>query len=294
MSATIQIHFDGPISIEHSVTLRTLSRTLDHMQSAIDRAYLDVKYGEVWKHARLKGDDYNQTDFLLGRPRDGGFIIDMVSSVGSPIVKRIKQSVEGVFQTPTEEGIAEAVRIRQQLQGRRDQINSQLITPREYADFIQHPDVQMIRPYGDKSINKEIDQILALIRNKEFAGSTFELGFAGEDIETQNYMFDRDKAMQFHDLVSRKALGEPVICEGSLRSLDRGNQFAERKGKFTNLATGRDVSLHIAKGDDFDALVPYLGDNAPKVRMLACPIIEYGAFDPKGGDLLFVSLWQKH
>ena len=293
MSATIQIHFDGPITVEHAVTLRTLSRTLDHMQSAIDRAYLDVKYGHVWKHARLKGDDYRLTDFMLGRPRDGGFIIDMVSEVGGPIVKRVKQAVDGVFQAPVEEGIAEATRIRQQLQGRREQLDNQIIVPRTYAEFLQKPDAHMIRPYGDKSINKEIDQILALIRNKEFAGSTFELGFAGDIIQTQNYVFDHEKAAHFHDIVSQRFLGEPIICEGRLRSLDRGNQFAGRKGIFKNATTNRDVTLYIAKGEDFDELVRYLGEDAPEVKMLACPIIEYGAFDPNGGDLVFVNLWEE-
>lgn len=293
MTATIQIHFDGPITNEHAVTLRTLSRTLDHMQSAIDRAYLDVKYGHVWKHARLKGDDYSQTDFLLGRPRDGGYILDMASDVGGPIVKRIKQAVDGVFQAPVEEGMAEAARIKAQLQGRREQLDNQIIIPRTYAEFLKQPDALVIRPYGDKSINKEIDQILALIRNKEYAGSTLELGFSGDKIQTQNYVFNQEKASQFHEKVSQRFLGEPIICEGILRSLDRGNQFAGRKGIFKNATTNRDVTLYIAKGDDFDELVKYLGENAPEVKILACPIIEYGAFDPKGGDLVFVGLWEE-
>lgn len=290
MGAIIQIHFDGPIATEHNVTLRTLSRTLDHMQAAINRAHLDVKYGQVWKHAQLKTEDYSQTDFLLGRPRDGGFIMDMASEIGSPIVRRIKQAVDAVLQAPVEEGLEEATRIRQQLQNRREQIDTNIILPRSYADFMNQPDPQMVRPYGDRSINKEIDQVLALIRRDEFAGSTFELGFAGDDIQTQNYLFDRATAVRFHNIVSKRALGEPLFCEGTLRSLDRGNQFAGRKGKFRNSVTGRDVNLYIAKGEDFDALGQYLRDEAPLMKILACPMIEYGAFDPKGGDLLFVRL----
>ena len=66
--ATFSIHYDGPITFEHKVTVRVMARTYEHMQRAIDRAYLFNKYGNVWKHARLKAADYEFVDFIAEYP----------------------------------------------------------------------------------------------------------------------------------------------------------------------------------------------------------------------------------
>ena len=38
--ATFSVHFDGPITVEHKVSIRVLAKTYEHMQRAIDRAYV--------------------------------------------------------------------------------------------------------------------------------------------------------------------------------------------------------------------------------------------------------------
>lgn len=89
MAATINFHYDGPIVEEHQISLRVLGTTLVHLQSAIDRAYLDDKYGNVWKYARLKRDDYLLADFIVGIPEEGGYRLDLLRDQGDAIVKRI-------------------------------------------------------------------------------------------------------------------------------------------------------------------------------------------------------------
>ena len=55
MLASIQIRLEGGIDFEdHTLTLRTYRTVLEHLQSSLDRAYLDVNRPEgVWKHSRL-------------------------------------------------------------------------------------------------------------------------------------------------------------------------------------------------------------------------------------------------
>jgi hypothetical protein len=50
---SVWFRFDGPITQNNHVSLRTLGKTIDHLQSAIDRAYLDVKYKDVFKYQKL-------------------------------------------------------------------------------------------------------------------------------------------------------------------------------------------------------------------------------------------------
>ena len=48
----IEFHYDGPIKRDHQITARTLSVTVSHLQSAIDRAVIDLRCGRVHKHVK--------------------------------------------------------------------------------------------------------------------------------------------------------------------------------------------------------------------------------------------------
>ena len=67
---SIRIHFDGEIAAHHYIMLRALSKSLTHLQCALDRAYLDVKYQGVWKYAKLSKDDYSEVIFSAGMSQE--------------------------------------------------------------------------------------------------------------------------------------------------------------------------------------------------------------------------------
>ena len=91
----IHIHFDGDFAQEHRVSMRTLGKTLSHLQSAIDRAYLDLHYGKVWKNARMTKEDYAQALFLVPAPENGGYILDFLAEtpVTKNIIKRLQEAL---------------------------------------------------------------------------------------------------------------------------------------------------------------------------------------------------------
>jgi hypothetical protein len=96
--AVFSVHFDGPITIDHRVPIRVLAKTYEHMQRAIDRAYLIELHGEVWKHARLKANQYRETDFIAEYPREGGIILDAVREGAGAVLDRIAGSIRPVFE----------------------------------------------------------------------------------------------------------------------------------------------------------------------------------------------------
>lgn len=89
----LSLHFKGEIVLEHQVSARTLGKSLMHAQNAIDRAFLDLKYGNLWKHARMRGDDYLSADFIALYPEEGGFVQKLLSESGKAIVDRISAAL---------------------------------------------------------------------------------------------------------------------------------------------------------------------------------------------------------
>lgn len=287
MKSVFSIHFDGPIVTEHKVSIRVMAKTYEHMQRTIDRAYLDTKYGSVWKHARLKQDDYAQTEFLAEYPREGGIILDGIKEGAAAIIDRINNAVAGPFEKALQQGVLEHESILEQLPKRRELAHAhkdQLVT---YQEMLDQPDAKIVRAYSDRSIVKEIDQIASMIRPEEVGGSYVELKLYGSHAHPV-YVFDAAQAKRFHETVSRRELGAPVLIRGKIRLLDQGNKYTGMKAKILNLDSDREVILHLGSEEDFIKLHPY--HTAEQVLLFACPVIEFGAYDPNGGDMYFVDV----
>lgn len=292
MSGVITFHFDGRIVENHEISLRVLSNTLNGFQGAIDRAYLDLKYENVWKYARLKQEDYAQTEFIVGRPWDGGYFLDIKRGAGAAIVKRIHQAIDAVMESPWDDGATAIERLANQVATRSDQLDLGIYTGRTVVEYKANPGGQVLRKYGDRSIAKEVDQILQPIRNSKFGDEeldTLELKFEFDGEHEYTVAFDKHSAARFHSIVSERALGEPLLYEGILRSIDRGNRYAAPKAKLTLALSNRDIVVHIGTQEAYQALAPHMqGDQT--VKLYACPILEFNTFDPNAGDVFFVRL----
>ena len=289
MNAVFSIHFDGPIVKEHKVSLRVMAKTYEHMQRAIDRAYLDTKYGGVWKHARLKQEDYQQTEFLAEYPREGGIILDGIRAGAGAIIDRINGAISAPFERALQKGVEEHASIVDQLPQRRQFAHTHKDLLATYQDMVDHPDARVVRAYSDRSIVKEVDQIAAMVKPEELDGSYVEFRLNGSRAHPV-YTFDAATAKRFHEIVSRCELGGPVLIRGKIRSLDQGNRYSPMKAKILNLDSNREITLHLGSEEDFLRLHPY--HTAEQVFLFASPVIEFGAYDPNGGDMYFVDVAQ--
>lgn len=287
----ISVHFDGPITKNHSVQLRAFSKTLSHMQTAIDRAYLDVKYGNIWKNARLRDEDYAPTEFMMDQTREGGFIADLLSSdAGSDeIVKRIQTAVEPAYERAKASAPVEGEKLVDQAEHRRKLYvaGAQEATP--YAQFVDNPDSRQTRAYGDRSIVKEFDQIASAIRARDNDGSYVEIDLHANH-KSASFVFDDHISTAFHGVVSTRTLGDPVEIPVTLRGLDSGNGGVSKAVAF-NLISRKEFNLHIHTDRGFSSLRAYLRKRSPpQFSIIACPVLEYGAFDPHAGDMYFISI----
>lgn len=290
MKSIISIHFDGPIAKSHAVQLRTFSKTLGHIQTAIDRAYLDNKYGNIWKFARLQSEDYPKTDFILQQTREGGFIADLLGDKdSSTIVTRIYNAVAPAYEQAQAVTIPKEPKLTDLGEQRKRHYKAGAQRPIPYSQLIENPDQKQTRAYGDRSIVKEFDQIASAIRSRSGDGSLVEVNLS-TDKAYPTFVFDAETSAKFHSVVSTKTLGDPVELSITLRALDSGNGGIS-KAKALNLESNKEFNLHISSERSFAGLRKYLKKkNPPPFVVIGCPILEYGAFDPLAGDMYFIDV----
>jgi len=286
----IVFHYDGPITIDHQISLRTLGNTLAHLQSAVDRATIELRHGSVRKHARLKNEDYPFADFIVGRPRDGGYILDLINSGPLRIVDRMTEAVDRAFREASQDSLNFTESLAKQAERRQEAIAFGAQTPSEIApDLLDEVDASSSR-YADRAINREIDQVLAQLRIERYRGSTLELILAGT-ATSPAYNFDHDLASRFHHVVAEKRLGDPILVDVKLRAMDGGSKARYPVGKAIHVDTGFTFILHFRSAESFNSVVGYMkAGDPPAVTIIACPIIEYGTFDAKAGDMFFIGL----
>jgi hypothetical protein len=280
---SLSLHFSGDIVSNHLVSARTLGKSLVHTQNAIDRAYLDLKYGNLWKYARMKGDDYQSADFIALYPEEGGFIQELLSDAGKSIANRISSALSPAMDKVLAEGEDVASSISQQVENRKIQIARGIIEPQTFQLLVENPDNKVVRTYADRSINRELDQVLSIIRSQHAGESHLEIAVQGT--KTLKFDFNKYKSEKFHALISRREVGDPVVYVSRVRQLDRDRL----NGKVVNLENDKTLAIHFLHENDFVKAHPYLGNDSEMI-FIGAPIIEYGAFDPNAGDIYFIDL----
>jgi hypothetical protein len=282
-SGSLSLRIDGDLVMDNLVTARTLAKALSHAQNAIDRAYLDIKHDGLWKYARMSGDDYSAADFVVLYPEPGSFIQKIASQHGRAILQRISGAVRPAFERLMAEGEEEYERLEEQIGTRKEQVSLGISEPRHYGDVLEDPGAKVIRSYGDRCINREIDQIVSLIRASHAGESS--VGISIYDGQTREFHFDENLSKKFHKLISRRDLGDPILYEARVRQLDK----KDLSGKVEHEQSGGTSYLRFSTEEDLLKMHPFLAEDHA-VPFIGAPVIEYGAFDPKAGDIFFIDL----
>lgn len=280
-TSKIRIHYEGDITENHQIPMRVLGQSLLYIQKAVDRAYLDLKYNGVWKYARMGKNDYEFTKFLVQEPKEGGYVLDFFSKKKeSP---QISDRVSSAINQAIDQADEHKTSLNTQIEDRKRQVANNIIRPRQFQDVVAQPTDDIKRKYGDRSIAKEIDQVLSIIRAEYSGESTLELGITGSS--TQTFNFNKSNSERFHKAVSGRQIGPPVIYSGKMLALDKRN----RTGKFENTENKRVSIIYFNNENDFLKAHPYLG-NEDEMVFIGAPLVEFGALEPNSGDVYFLYL----
>lgn len=282
----VQIHFDGDIATNHQVSMRTLAKTLTHLQNSIDRAYLEDRNGKLWKYAKMRQAYHYDVELLVQEPKEGGYVLDFLTSnpLTLNIIDRVSSAINSAVNDAKQDGLQKALKLEESVRDRIVQVEQGILTPRDFNDIIENPDVSVIRRYGDRAISREIDQILTLIRAGSAGDSTFELALTGSK-NTQIFEFNKKTATAFHNTVTKKALGEPVIYKAQLSQMDKFNKSA----KIVNKDSDSVANLFFINKEMLNSVIPFFETDS-EFLFYGSPFIEYGAFDPIAGDIYFLGL----
>jgi len=256
------------------------------VDQAVNRSYLDITRSHgVFKHARMTSKDFESSIFLVGDAREGGYILDFLSntSLASEITKRIADALNPAFEKAKEEGLTRMENLDSDIDVQKSKLVKNLILPKIFDKELLYPDPKIVRQYGDKSILKEIDQILAIIRKEELGENYFSLSL---DVDgKKEYSFNRDKSNNFHSIITKKSIGNPMIYKGTLRMLDSGTKI----GKFINSSTKKTHNLRFRSENDIFSIREFLGGKQD-FEFYGSPVIEYGSYDLYAGDIYFLML----
>jgi hypothetical protein len=177
--------------------------------------------------------------------------------------------------------------IKKQVDSIKIQLFNHIVDPVSYSSFSSQKDPAIVRQYGDRSISKEIDVMLADIRSDYAGDSYLDINITGNS--TKAFTFDKHKSKEFHKAVSKKSLGKPIIYTGTIQSLDKPNLT----GKFKNSESNRTAVLRIIDSNDFLKIHPYLGE-AGEIKFIGSPLIEFGSLEPMSGDIWFLCLYSEY
>lgn len=281
INSQIQLHFDGDIASGHQIPIRVLGKSLVHMQNAIDRAYLDIKYGGVWKNARMKKEDYEICEFIAEAPSEGGYIFDFFSTIKESV--NIVDRVASAISEAKLQGSIQVALLKDQVQTLKDNLLNSYIAPTPYPQSLNQKNNDIQRAYGFRSIAKEIDQVISPLRQEHSGDSNLVILFTGSS--SQKFDFNKKSSDDFHRIVSRRSLSKPILYRGKLKVLDKINL----RGKFQNSDSNKISTIHFQNQDDFLRAHPFLGTESD-MFFIGSPIIEFGSIEPNSGDIYFLNI----
>lgn len=281
----LEITYDGPIVTEHRVTIRMLSKTLMSFQRGLDRACIYNEYGRIWKYAKMNPDNYTNCD-LLFRSEPGSFkaILEVVNDHGTLALQKVKETISLPYQIITANFENRVTRLKQDYADRTLLLLSPTVVVQEYYDVIRN--TEYIERYIERSICKEIDQLLSVLRTA-VGNSEIKIEFINDDGVRHTYIFNRDLSHKFHQHVSHRELGTPIQYMGlvfemnskTLRAkIEHFDQTEETKGQSLIHFVNKDSYLDFNQAVRTNEVVAFIGS----------PVLENNSFDPISGDIFYL------
>lgn len=282
---TLEIHFHGDITKNHQVSLRTLGKSLKHSQNAIDRAYIDEARGGLIKNATMRSKDFPDAEFLVQPPEPGGYIIRFIAqtNAGRRCLDKVSHVINKIYTNDMKAGSSGEGSIQNQAQLRLATLEAGAISAKFYDDAKNEDDPFVKRDYAERSIAKEIDQLLGIVRSKSSGDSQIELTLTAS--RSYDFMFGAVKSELFHQQVARRAVGQPIIYEGKIIELNA----KLLKGQFENKSSEKSCNLMFTNKQAFESAKNYLEANMDMpITFIGAPVVEYDSYDIAAGDVVFL------
>ena len=288
-SSQIILTFDGSLVLGHSVSLRTLSYTLPHIQRAIDKTVYYSVRKEVRKFTTLPGDMYPLADIYLHAVEKGSLKIPFLSDLAGEIPRLFNAFLNEPYERAGREVLSSVNQIAVDVENRKIHVGLQNVDIVTQDDLLNRED-DFKYAYAQNAVLRDIDTALSVVRSNE--GSILKFA-VNDDSGFREYSFDPLRASRFSRITKTKRLADPAIYTGRLLGLERqrkGSLF-EYSAKFLSSLTGQESKILIAGYDDVMKLQPFnLVDE--EVTIWGAPVSIMDVYDPVRGDFVFIDFYQ--
>ncbi len=286
--AQLSFRLDGDILKNGQPSLRTIGTIATHFQSAISRAYLDIKTGNVRKYSRVLVADYENIDFWLLQERQGGWIIDTIanSDWGDRVAQKLVDVMNPIY-TRVSRGVErELFDVDSYLQTNRELLTQQA---REHIptfnELKANPPQDYNLSYVDKSIARYVANATSPIRSDAINAGSISFSIASRKVE-KTYFFDKRNSQLLHSIASERKFYNPVIYKGQIDAMDR----SKLNGFFYNIDNDRTKQKLLFRAPEhFTEAQNYFRDETI-IKFVGMPCIESGSLDINSGDVLFVGV----
>lgn len=287
--AQLSFRLDGDILKNGKPSIRTIGTIATHFQSAISRAYLDEKTGNVRKYSRVSMDDYENIDFWLSRTRQGSWVIDTLanSEWGERISKKLVAVMNPIY-TRVSRGVErDLFDVDSYLETNRSlliqNIDNFVVT---FEQLKANPPSDYNLSYVDKSIARYVANATSPIRSDAVNTASISFSIKPSEEDEKTYFFDKPKSQALKSIASERRFYAPVLYNGQIDAMDRSKQ----NGFFYNIDNHwTKQKLLFREMERFIEAQQYFREGT-NIRFLGMPCIESGSLDINSGDVLFVGV----
>ncbi|SDL05480.1 hypothetical protein SAMN05660337_1921 [Maridesulfovibrio ferrireducens] len=276
----IDYHFTGPVFENHTVSLDILTTTLDSLNRALSRAYLDVhRHGGVIKNAQMNKFERENFIFTAELPLGQSWFQSIRAGTlnAEKTVERFMSSILPPYEKAKERGLERSISLARQAHTVKENIYNESLTAQPFENFLQDGDTS--NNFGQKSIAKYQSKMVSPMINLPL-DNKLELTMHGN--KTHTLEFDGRISKNFHTLISSRDIGNPVIFQGNIQFIHANRH----SGDFYNTITHRTSSLRVTSNEDFMEIHPYT--KGQTIQFIGAPVIEYGTIDRIAGDIYFI------
>lgn len=235
----IDYHFTGPLFEEHTVNLDVLTITLDSLNRALSRSYLDAhRPGGVIKNAQMNKYERENFIFTAELPLGQSWFQSIRAGTlnAEKAVERFVGAIIPPYEKAKERGLERSISLARQAHDVKQNIHNESLTAQPFDDFLKEG--ENINNFGQKSIAKYQSKMVSPMVNLPL-DNKLELTIHGKD--TYELEFDGRISKNFHTLISSRDIGKPVIFRGNVQFIHANRH----RGDFYNTITRRTSNLKV-------------------------------------------------
>ena len=286
----ITLTYDGTLSPQNGVSLRTISYTAPHIQRAVDKSVYFLHYKELRKFATLPTALHSEADLYIYALEKGSLKFPFLSDLAKGVPELFNSFMAQPYEQAAHEVIIPGSIIRTDLEtnkihaamGNLDHVTQEQLIENE---------VERKRAFAQAAVMKDMSLALGVVRTTE--GAMLNLSVDSER-GTRDYEFNQLNAARFAKLATTKRLEDAVVYTGRITGLEKtkGNSSFSYSAKFLSRVTNTESKILILDYDDALKLHPHnLIDK--DIVIWGAPISTYNSFDPIRGDFVFVDIFRE-